>query len=193
MKKIELNIAKDVIKTNIAAQHNAAKLSNNIEKTLASITEPTLIIVNMLGVEWLDYKFIVLGLSKLIQAHRTDENIYLIIKANKYEKEEIFLGISFLLSNNNDESIAETNIIENGYWLIIVDHENSYNYLSSLTEKQIEVLNSLEECETMSSSEIQEKFSLIPEETAKTIEDLLKCKFIFKINGPLYKSIKSLS
>lgn len=195
MKKKEVNVVRDILKSRIAISEFGTPVREYLTTQLP-VTGPTLFIIDLNETNPIDYRFINIAFSEIINEYLFGDYTYLIFRVNKWELEELFVGISDILKLKLRNGISERQLlIENGFNLITVDDTIQASYLADLPENQYKILNEIEKNEIVSSSKLQEQFSLIPEETTSILQNLIKKKFIYKVdngNTPGYKSVVSL-
>ena len=184
----------NILNSSFALHKFGRKVNIYIKETLPEIHEPTLIIINLRDLDPLDYEFIDLAFNDIFTLSLSNSNVFLAFISNKWEAEELLTGIIHILKlKGNPGQSDEELLINNGINIILVNEENKIQYLTSLDKIHIDVLKSIEIVESITSSEIQDKFKLNAEQTTEILSNLLKCKFIYKTtasNGPLYSSIK---
>jgi hypothetical protein len=193
MIKKEINVI-NILSSSFALHRFGGKVNLFIKENIPEVKEPTLVLINLRGLDPLDYEFIDLAFSDIFLSSLTNDNIFLAFISNKWEKEELLTGIIHIMKIKGTAGQSDDELlIKNGINLIIVDEDDKVTYLSALDEMHLNVLKVIETVETIASSEIQEKFSLNAEQTTDILGNLLKSKFIYKTyasSSPLYSSVK---
>lgn len=197
MKKVEINIVEDILKSSMALHEFGRSVYKVIEKQISKIDEPTLFVLNLIGADPLDYEFINIAFADIIKQNKVDPNLYLVFKAGNWEIEELFTGLTKILKlkRDADEETDKDLLIENGVHLIIIKDTGDTMYVTSSSSKHMEVLKEIEANEKTSSAEIQQKFNLNVEDTSKILSELFRNKLIYRINystdGPFYYAVKN--
>lgn len=193
MIKKEINVV-SILNSSLALHKFGRKVNLFIKENISEIQEPTLILINLRDLDPLDYEFIDLAFNDIFTLSLINSNIFIAFISDKWETEELLTGILHILKLEGETGQSDEEIlIKNGINLILVNEENEIQYLTTLDKVHIDVLKSIEVVESISSSEIQNKFKLNAEQTTEILSNLQKCKFIYKTttsNGPLYSSIK---
>ena len=168
-------------------------VSNFIDQKMDGIVELTLIVINLFGADPLDYEFINIAFSRIIEKYQKDKNIFIAFKAGNWEREELFTGITKILRLKKKYDQSDKDIlIENGINLIIVNDKNETIYVTNLDKMYIDVLKKIENNEKTSSLQLQKIFNLNAEDTSRILSKLLNSKFIYETDGPFYHAIISL-
>jgi hypothetical protein len=193
MNKIEINIVKDILKSNMALHEFGRPVSKAIGKNLSDMTQMTLFVLNLREADPLDYEFVNIAFEEIVNRNLKDTNLYLAFKAGKWETEELFTGLTKILKlrkelNKTDEDI----LTANGIHLLIINDNGEPKYFTSLSGKHLNVLSHIQAKEAVSSGDIQQTFDLIVEETSEILSDLLRSKLIYSTVGPIYHSVYSL-
>lgn len=193
MIKKEINVI-NILSSSFALHRFGGKVNLFIKENIPEVKEPTLVLINLRGLDPLDYEFIDLAFSDIFSSSLTNDNIFLAFISNKWEKEELLTGIIHIMKLKGTAGQSDDELlIKNGINLIIVDEDDKVTYLSALDEMHLNVLKVIETVERIASSEIQEKFGLNAEQTTDILGNLLKSKFIYKTyvsSSPLYSSVK---
>jgi hypothetical protein len=191
MKTIEILIAEEILKSTIALHEFGKPVNNYISREFANVEQPTLLIINLLGVTLMDYEFVNIAFKELILNFKKNPNLYISFRIKKWEFEELCTGLIDILGLTNETNEIST-LINNFFSLIYVDEKNNVNYIHSLLENEKNVLMVIENNSKILSTKIQQKLKLIPEEIATILDKLISCKLIFKEDNNKYTSIKSL-
>lgn len=193
MLKKEIKVI-DILGSSFALHRFGGKVSLFIKENIGEVKEQTLILINLRGLDPLDYEFIDLAFGNIFNSSLINDNIYLAFIADKWETEELLTGVIHIMKFKGLGGQSDAKLlVDNGVNLILVDEDDNIKYLSALEDLHLNVLNEIETFEVITSSEIQEKFKFSPEQTTDILTKLLKSKFIYKTqisNIPYYSSIK---
>lgn len=194
MKKVEINIAKDILQSSVALYKIGRKVSDYInERKFLELDEPLLLIFNLLETDPVDYKFMVSAFENTIRKNFDSENLFLAYRTDVWAAKEVIKTYLVICRINASSAKSdEDQLRENGKSLLLIEKNNEMNYVSSLDEKHLGVLKEIESRGVVDSTQIQSKFQLKPEETTSILNKLLHCKFIYRTEGSMYHSIKSL-
>lgn len=192
MNKEEVNITA-ILNSRMALHDFGIPVKKLLNSRLNDINNRTLFIINLKGVNPMDYEFVNISFHEIIDKYINDKNVYIAFKVDKWELEELCTGILDILNLKSAGAKSEMDTLKvNQFDFIYIDQNNETKYVSSYSESHLDVLKDIEGRECTSSTEIQSKFGLIPEQTTKILEDLKKSKFIYEIEGPKYCSITAL-
>jgi len=196
MNKIEINIVEDILDHRFALHDLGKPVAKFLAEIIEKIIEPTLIIINLRNADPMDYEFVIVSFRELILKYLKDPNLYLVFKVSKDEKEELFRGFIDILGQKKNEGGDEIETLKRlNFFLITVTDDNEVEYLTSLCEKDMDVLKEIETHNNVQSKQIQDIFKMIAEDTTQILQNLMTNKFIYKtdeVSGPFYNSIKSI-
>jgi hypothetical protein len=192
MEKIEINVVDDILRSRVLVFDYGKPVKELISKSLGTITSPTLFVLNLKKANPMDYKFIKVAFDELIIDSRTNCNIFIVFKLDNTEFEELCYGLTDIFKLKIEQDETRT-LLDSGFSMIYSFDHNKARYLSPLSSRHMEVLAEIEENQSISSTDIQEKFSLIAEDTSTILSDLLTCKFIIKTShpSPQYIAVKT--
>lgn len=193
MIKIEINIIGDILKSSMALHEFGRPVYRAIEEKISMLEAPTLFVINLRGADPMDYEFVNISFSGIVEQYLSNPNLFIAFKAGKWETEELFIGLTKILKLKKKVSQTDIDALkEHGINLITISDTDETSYVTNLSSKHMEVLQKIQESDKTSSADIQQTFSLNAEDTSEIILDLIKCKFIYSTVGPVYHSINSL-
>jgi hypothetical protein len=190
LKKISIDIVQ--ILQDKMALHVGNKVRAHIDKHISN-DSPILVLLNLKDADPIDYEFINNAFAEIVKKSLKEENIFIaFIGAGKWETEELYTGLTKIFDLKDGGDSDKEILIKNDHNFIIINTNNDAIYLTSLNDRNMKVLKEIDEKGSIYSSQIQEKFKFNAEETTEILNTLLRCKFIYKTEGPVYHSIKCL-
>lgn len=190
MINVEINIV-EILKSRIALHEFGKPIKKILNEKLAEVRSPTLFILNLTKANPMDYEFVRISFNEIIEANKTNPNVFIVFKVDKYEFEELCMGILDILQLKIEKGTSEEDVLrQHNFSMIYVTGNDETKYLSNLSENHILILTEIENNVNIDSTIIQSKFPLRAEEVSSILDDLLARKFIVRTEDYKYQAVK---
>ena len=192
MIKVEINVVDDILKSRIALHEFGKPVQKVLHDELLKVNSPTLFLLNLSRVNPMDYEFVIISFTEIVNESKNNSNVYLVFKIESGEFEELCTGLIDILHLTIEKGQSEIDILkQNGFSMIYINEAGHTNYLTNFSDEQMSILAEIESNDNIDSMKIQSKFSLTPEDTSAVLNQFVENKFVIRIEGNKYKSVKS--
>lgn len=191
MDKIEIDIIADILKSRLALHDFGIPVQKKLHEELAKVKQPTLFILSIRGANPMDYEFVNTSFNEIIKASLNDPHVFVVFKVDDGEFEELCTGIADIMEYKiNNDSAASEILFQKAFTMLYIDENEKPMYIMPFDELHKKILKEIT-LGQISSKRLQEKFNIIAEVLSGILEDLLKGKFIIKVQGPEYIAVSN--
>jgi hypothetical protein len=181
-KRIKINIIEDIIKRPDAlSDYLGEEVSLYLADKLEKITEPTLIIIDLRKANPTDYLFISYAFGNFYSQIATNENYDAIFLIKKSHEKHLYWGLLAHIEKNAKRTGNFKDDFKNTNHIKISIQENKIEFISNLTDNEIDILNFINENREIDSFKLIDSFKskIDAESITDATKSLKSKKFIY--------------